>query len=119
MTLPTAAQDATAAPDTEPNRAFDTTVVAASPPGILPTSTFAASMSLPAMPPEFINDPARMKKGMASSVNELMPVNICKLPTNVARSAPNTAARARKLESPTDTEIGTPRARSRRCKRPG
>ena len=76
MIVPMAAAAATAAPETAPNSELATTLVWARPPGARPTSTMAASMRRPAMPPWFMMTPARMKNGIASSVKLLMPVKI-------------------------------------------
>jgi len=74
ITVPMAAAEATAAPDTAPNMAFASTFVCASAAGAFPVSALAASMSRVAIPPLFIRTPARTKNGIASSGNELMPV---------------------------------------------
>ena len=48
----------------------------ASPPGSVPRIDLANSMSRLAIPPEFMICPARMKNGIARSVNESSPVAI-------------------------------------------
>ena len=76
IVVPTAAAAAMADPLTEPNSMLARTLVWASGAGVLPTSTFARSMSRVAIPPLFMMPPASTKNGMASRANELTPVNI-------------------------------------------
>ena len=72
-TVPTAAAEATDAPETEPNIAFATTVVWASEAGSRPATTWReVDQPRLAMPPLFMRPPARMKNGMASRANELL-----------------------------------------------
>jgi hypothetical protein len=56
--------------------------------------------------------PARTKKGMASSENELMPRNICCAEVSMPFSKPRAETMARADDRPTATLMGAPRSRS-------
>ena len=76
MILPMAATVAGLEPEMEPKKTHESTVVAANPPGIQPTNTFARSINRSANPPMRINSAARMKNGIAISVKLFIPANI-------------------------------------------
>ena len=72
-----------------------------------PTSTFAASISRVAIPPEFISEPANTKNGMARSVKEFVPVNIRCAMACAAFSGPSTAIAAKSDGKPMAMATGT------------
>ena len=86
-----------------------TTLTCASPPRRWPTSAIASLTRRSAMPPSVITLPARKKKGRASSVKALMPVNICCTATISGRSATQITSSEDRISA---NEIGTPRTRA-------
>ena len=93
-----------------PKSMLATTFVCARAPGIRPLSTLAQLTRRSAIPPLFIILPARIKKGMAISENELEPAN--KRCADVANATcPGSMAIIETAdESPMLTPIGTPMA---------
>ena len=69
---PRPAASATAEPDMPANSMLPSTFTCANPPCTRPTSSLATSKIRSVVPPTFIRLPARMKKGMASSGNEVV-----------------------------------------------
>jgi len=73
MTPPTAAVSATDEPEMQPNIVEATMLTSAMPPRIAPTNTLARLIRRSAIPPTAMMAPVRMKNGIASSENPLMP----------------------------------------------
>ena len=67
---------ATADPDIPAKMALATILTWASPPGIKPITARAKRKMRVVIPPAFITDPAKMKRGMATMGNELAPLTI-------------------------------------------
>ena len=87
-----------------------TTFTCASPPRRCPTSAMASFTRRSEMPPSVMTLPARKKKGSASRVNALMPVNICWTATTSGRSATQITSSEHRIR---EKEIGTPIAMNR------
>ena len=68
---------AMAEPEIPPNSMDASTFTCASPPVICPTHTFAKASRRLDIPPAAMISPIRMKKGIASSENELSCLDIC------------------------------------------
>src|SRR5712671_7544970 len=96
MTEPTAAVSATDEPEMQPNMVEATMLTSAMPPRMKPTNTLARFTSRSAMPPTAMIAPQRMKNGIASSENPLMPPDTFSITASSGmpvQSAPRMAAR--------------------------
>src|SRR5688500_2230667 len=96
----------------EPNSMLPRMFTYARPPGRRPTTTFARSISRRAIPPRFINCPARMKNGIASSAKLSSPVAMRWAITVVAAAGSSDISNAATAELPIAKEIGTPASNS-------
>ena len=103
--MPSAAASAVLLPDMPDRNMPTTTLTWARPPRRWPTMAIASLTRRSEIPPSFITLPARKKKGRASSVNPLMPWNICWTTTASGRSAYQIDERRARTRA---KEIGTP-----------
>ncbi len=108
MVEPIAETSATVEPEIPEKMYSATTTAMERPPRIHPTRTWASRTRRTAMPPVSIREPARMKRGMASSTNESTPSKIC-FTTTVSGYCPLHQSPT-KPETPITKATGTPRA---------
>ena len=86
------------------------TLQCANAPGSRPASTLAKLISRMAMPPWFMMLPARMKKGMASSVKLSSPEAICWATIKTDCSTPMNSRKVSVAAEPMAKAMGTPMA---------
>ena len=106
---PTAETSAIAEPETPPKNSDDSTLTWPSPPRRCPTSEEASEINRSEMPPRIMISPAKMKSGIAISVDDAAPEDSSSTATTGGRPSHVAAASA---EHTSANATGTPRTNS-------